>query len=492
VKNKKLILHFVCSFLLLSLGCNDKSGKLSNDTNDVGKNTDDVEVRLVYHEIDRLTQFTSGVRGLTSFVVEGDFAYVLYTPKDNCFKDNCRARITRVSITSNSQVESSDLFDTIGFEDPKHNHSTISIDGDGFIHVFIGMHNSKMKYYRSTASVDQIIDFKKVSFSELSSTLPHYSDKGLDTKLYTYPISASMSNGDVVLVARRTSLYLKGTSLVEDHLTLPFCSPNLVSQPCIAENQTGERQDLYHYSLADDRWLFHSIKGVSVDQINPNDPKGRNAYLSDIYADQHGNMHIATVWSKVHRGDNTFQKGTYLKFSLDGKFYSAEGVEVATPINVDGKQVDLFYSGEQQWSDVTSEIQAPKININSQGNPVISFAYNTNDFSQEEPVYLQRVSTWDGSTWVRSRPIQSVDNHTSAPISYTSNRVNLYMRCKFTSEVCEAGKVSIYSSFDDGHSFTEKMVLPLKFSGTPISIINLDSFRDVYITSKYIYVVVYK
>ncbi|WP_242203555.1 BNR-4 repeat-containing protein [Aestuariivivens insulae] len=396
-------------------------------------------------------------KNAASFAYHENIAYVLYVDNNVVNDSIYPGKICSYNLDTGEVIRSSFDFPTLvtntASSDEGHNQSAIAVDGDGFIHVWIGMHNHKMKYWRSNDAYD--IE----NFTDYGSSMPGYNDTGWytdlpegnddDEKLYSYPYAATTTNGDVFVILRRTANY----------------------------TQTHERQDLYHWNNITKTW--------SMDLVGKQ--HGKNAYMSTLFADNNNNLHIVTAWSQLHSGDNTFQRGTYMRYDVDlDKYFKADGTEVSVPMSVDGSDADLFYPGEAVWDDTTCEIQTPRVTVNSQGQPVVMYPYNTaNNFSQNNPDYVINIARWDGSSWVRVDDIlsESVKNHYRPPMSFTGGWVNVYAR-----DINNVGLLT--SSYDDGATFDTPG--PLTGGGnSPVAVLNYSPDTDLYINKRILYKVIY-
>lgn len=399
-------------------------------------------VFLQAQTVTQVVEYTPGQSGQPALALDGDYAYVLYTDGSSY-----KGRICRENLVTGSTNWSGDLFNTIAPGDASHNGAAIAVDGDGHIHAWIGMHNHKMKYYRSNTPGSY------TSFTDRSSTMPGYSDTGLDEKRYTYPAAVTATNGDVIFIARRTGLFIDGSGRLR-------------------ESQQNEKQDLYHWDDSSNTWTLLTVK----------EQTGKNAYMSNLNTDENNNVHIVTAWSQLHSGDNTFQRGTYLRYNITaGTFHKADGTQVSIPVNVDSADADLFYPGEQPWGNTTCEIQTPQVTLNGLGNPIVAYPKNTNNYSQNNPDYVLNVATWTGSAWVTNTNIQDVRNHERPPITYTGGWVNTYGR--------DSSKSYIQSSTDNGLNFTQ--TLQMNDGGEPYHAWQYSPNTDIFINWRRIYKVVY-
>ncbi|MFB9056871.1 BNR-4 repeat-containing protein [Mariniflexile ostreae] len=398
-------------------------------------------------------------RNEASFAYHNNLVYILYV--DNVADDSLGgmywARICRYNLDTGAKDWSGNLFHTIatdnrnGDNDEGHNDSTIAVDGDGYIHVWIGMHNDKMKYYRSLSPGAY------TSFGDFGNTFPGYNDTGLELKTYSYPVAATTTNGDVFVILRRTAWYYKNGEL--------------------KGLQHNEKQDLYHWNNTTKTWTMDLVKKQD----------GRNAYMSNLYADNDNNLHIVTAWSQKHSGDNTFQKGTYVRYDVSAnKYYKADGGQVNIPIDVDTADADKFYPGEHVWGDAYTEIQTPQVTVNSLGHPVVMYPYNTApNFSQTNPSYVVNIATWNGASWTRVDNIlsENIANHTRPPMTYTGGQINVFSR-----NINNVGQLT--SSSDEGITFSAPVAL--KGAGnSPVQALNYSPNTDLYINKRELFRVVY-
>ncbi|WP_258103483.1 PKD domain-containing protein [Marinoscillum sp. MHG1-6] len=356
-----------------------------------------------------------GLAGRPDLAHIGDKIYVLYT--DNTTYMGC---IAQYDLSNGSTTKNENLFPTIGQEDSSHNDAAIAIDGDGYIHVMIGMHNHKMRYYKSQHKHDYFADFDALEFDTLGSSMPGYNDTGIHEKFYSYPSAVTASNGDVAFILRRTGFILQQ-----------------------GDSQNFEKQDLYHYDLSTGQWSMTMVKGKYAVDTLPGGGNFPNAYMSRLYADDSNNIHIVTAWSWFHNGNNTFQRGTYLKFDVDqNTFHKADGTEVTDklPIFVDDTDgsVDFFYNSGIPWRKNFLELQTPNVTVNELGYPIVSFARNwepslskgadSKDPNLPDPVMFRTISAWDGYKWVLNDSLATEKAGGRPDITYTAGQLNTYSR----------------------------------------------------------------
>ena len=364
-------------------------------------------------------------KGNPSMAHQGDFIYILYT------EDNNKGRICRYSISDGQSVWSDDLFETIAPHDISHNDSAIAVDGDGYLHCWIGMHNRQgMQYYRS----DSPGDIK--AFSQCSDEMPQPDLRR------TYPWSCTSSNGDVFVIFRE------------------------------ARASDNEYQDLFHWNNKTKKWKRTSLLGI----------RGDSAYMSAIYADKENNVHIATAWSDYHFHDNHFQRGSYLRYDVtEDKYYKADGTEVTKfPIDHHSKDADLFYENQKDWGEI-EEIQTPRIAVNTRNQPVIVYPYTADDGGR----WTYRLARWDGEKWTHTEAYNTGTRYGRPLITLAGSLINIY--------ATDLSQKEIYgiTSLDDGanvHLASPLVEADYVFAKAAL---NIDDTTDFFISKRHLYKVVY-
>ncbi|WP_163931680.1 BNR-4 repeat-containing protein [Paraferrimonas sp. SM1919] len=423
-------------------------------------------------EVSKISRFVNDTSGSSSIAVADKHAYITYTDSADYL-----GKIVKVNIETGEVERSEQTFFTIGDGDRSHNDSAMAIDGDGFVHVWIGMHNHQMRYYRSNAP------YSIESFTNLSNsnTWASYDDtyndwqyiptpadgnktyyshikkdqnKNSDIRLYSYPHAVSLANGDIAIILRRAGIDLNGVN------------------GSIRDINFNEKQDFYYYDHKLKTWTEYELL----------QQQGKNAYMSKLYADKDSNVHIVTAWSQLHRGGNTFQRGTYLKFNSQNKtFHRADGKQVDYPLAADDPQMDHFYEWSGTWGDKTSEIQTPQVTLNSDGYPVVTYPYNINGFSQNNPLWVLRVSHFNGEKWVSTNGLDSLRNYNRPPLTNTSGMINI-----FSADLQK--NVTIHQSKDGGKTFDQFKLGKERY---PFHAIQVDATTDVFLSLNTLYKVVY-
>lgn len=234
-------------------------------------------------------------------------------------------------------------------DDVGHNQPSIAIDGDGYIHAFVSMHNDNWRYYRSNAPGDV------TSMVNRSSQMP---DQNLR---YTYPNLARGPGGDVYLIIR---------------VYLVWPGPG--------------HGRLYRWNNATNSWsrvaTFAAQDGFVV-------------YPDDI-ASAGGEIHIAWEWA--YGGASGLRHlGSYLVYNPStGQFRNAAGTPVSVPTTTTSPVVykPLGPHEELGCRRVSScpGVQSAKFAIDhATGRPLVAYRYRSNHG------YPWRVwlAEWDGGRW---------------------------------------------------------------------------------------------
>ncbi|MFK4806172.1 BNR-4 repeat-containing protein [Microbacterium sp. ZW CA_36] len=164
-------------------------------------------------------------------------------------------------------------------DDNGHSQPSIAIDGDGYVHAFVSMHNSGWQYYRSQEPGG-------IAMVDASGAMPD------QASVFTYPVPATAPNGDIYLLIRANP---------------------------------GERYmgNLYRYELASSAWT--RVATVA-------DQEGFTPYPDDLQVDANGRVHLLWEWTHVPGASGDRYDGTYLVYDpAAGTFEDVSGGEVTLP-----------------------------------------------------------------------------------------------------------------------------------------------------------------
>jgi hypothetical protein len=262
-------------------------------------------------------------------------------------------------------------------DDCGHNAPTVVVDGDGYVHAFVSMHNSAWHYFRSANPWDatQMVD--------RSAELP---DQG---GLMTYPVAARTPNGDVYLAVRAR---------------LP------------SDTVFGGR--LHHWDLATRTW---SAVGTFARQ-----PK-QWVYPDDLVTDHAGNVHLVYQWSYGSaRAVRHF--GSYLRYTPStGSFTNLAGAEVAVPTTTASRTVyQPLEQGESAvgWRPTAAGVQSAKLAVvPGTTTPMIAYRYRRIDGGSFEVRRARPV----GGRWVREVVYAGrYDTHAAVDITHDGSVVRVY------------------------------------------------------------------
>jgi BNR repeat-containing family member len=232
-------------------------------------------------------------------------------------------------------------------DDIGHNQPSLSVDGDGYIHVFASMHHNNWRYFRSASPGDP------TNMVDRSAEMP---DQGGQ---YTYPNTTSAPNGDVYVIIRA---YPNG--------------------------------GFYRWDNATDTW-----SRVATFAAHPN----YVVYPDDVESDASGNLHLAWEWA--HGGPNGLRHlGSYMRYEpATGQFFDAAGAPLAVPVGIDSTAVyQPLEPGESSTSvggpTNPAGFQSAKLTVDpATGYPIAAFRLRPTDGGN----FQVRLAQWDGTAWQR-------------------------------------------------------------------------------------------
>jgi hypothetical protein len=232
-------------------------------------------------------------------------------------------------------------------DDVGHYQPSISIDGDGYLHAFVSMHNNDWRYYRSTAPGDV------TTMVNRSTQLP---DQGGQ---YTYPNVSRAANGDLYLIVRS---YPQGR--------------------------------LYRWNNAANTWSRVAIFAAATNYV---------VYPDDVIGDSVGNIHIAWEWA--YGGANGLRHlASYLRYEpATNRFFTASGAQIAVPVTTTSPVVYQPLEGQELSTDRDNAsgppgVQSAKLAINlATMRPVAAYRYR----SAHGYPWRVRLAEWTGTAWRR-------------------------------------------------------------------------------------------
>ncbi|HEY8524702.1 MAG TPA: BNR-4 repeat-containing protein [Acidimicrobiales bacterium] len=232
-------------------------------------------------------------------------------------------------------------------DDIGHRQPTLAIDGDGYIHVFAGMHGNRWIYHRSARPGDP------TTMVDRSAQMP---DQG---GVFTYPNATRTPNGDIYLIIR-----------------------------------DGRHGRLYRWNDAADAWSRAATFASQTDHV---------VYPDDIVPDAAGDLHIAWEWS--YGGANGLRHlGSYARYEpATGRFFDAAGRELAAPIGTSSTAVyQPLVAGERQTDrggpGNPPGFQTAKLTIDpATGRPLAAYRMRVTAGGR----FQVRLAQWDGTAWRR-------------------------------------------------------------------------------------------
>lgn len=267
-------------------------------------------------------------------------------------------------------------------DDLGHNQPSIAIDGDGYIHAFVSMHNDDWRYYRSEHPGD---------VSSMVNRSVEMPDQGGE---YTYPNLTRDENGDVYLIIRA---YPDGR--------------------------------LYHWDNSANQWARAATFAADSNWV---------VYPDDIVAAD-GKLHIAWEWAYGSTG-GIRHLGSYMSYDpATGTFRNAAGSAMSVPANTGYPVVYRQPGGHDDTtcnSGTCPGLQSAKLVIDPDtGDPMVAYRYRSN-YSYPFRVWL---AEWTGSAWNNSLIYAGAyDTHAALGITAHDDDVRVYYAKKGTAQPNQA------------------------------------------------------
>jgi len=262
-------------------------------------------------------------------------------------------------------------------DDCGHNQPTVVVDGDGFVHAFVSMHNAPWHYYRSAepGSVTDMVD--------RSREMPHQAGR------FTYPVATRTPNGDVYLIIRGT----------------------------VDGSPSNGR--LYRWSNETNTWSSVLTFASQVKHW---------VYPDDLVADAQGDLHILYEWS--YGGARAVRHlGSYLRYSpTTGLLSNLRGDVLQAPVTTAAKAV---YQPLEQGETATggavntaAGIQSAKLAIvPGTSTPMIAYRYRR---ETSGPFEVRRARPY-GTGWRREVVYAGrYDTFAAIDITHSGDTVRIY------------------------------------------------------------------
>lgn len=288
-------------------------------------------------------------------------------------------------------------------DDIGHNQPSIAIDGDGYLHAFVSMHNNNWRYYRSAAPGDV------TAMVNRSTEMP---DQG---GMYTYPNVSRAANGDLYLIIRA---YPQGR--------------------------------LYRWNNAANTWTRVATFAAAANYV---------VYPDDVIGDAAGNIHIAWEWA--YGGANGLRHlASYLRYSpATNQFATASGTPVAVPVTTSSPVVYQPLEGQERATDRDDAsgppgVQSAKLAIRpATGRPLAAYRYR----SAHGYPWRVRLAEWTGTTWQRQIVYGgSYDTTAAVDVSAYGSGIRVYYAKKETL----TGDQAFAATRAAGGTWTETLLLP--------------------------------
>jgi hypothetical protein len=271
--------------------------------------------------------------------------YVAYTDADFLLT------VARQDLITGEWTKDTEIDRTIGYLDPSHNQIALAVDGDGYIHVWYGMHDFHgLRYARSNEPESVTTGFKvrRAEFPDVDES-------------YTYPHAATAPNGDIYFSIRNQWRYLP----------------------------------LFRWDNAQKTWTKLAVFASGHDTDNTE--QTYTPYLPWLFVDSTGNVHIKWDWA-FGSSRSERHMGSYALYKPDtGKFYRANGQEYQLPITVE--TADTFQPMPQGVTWDHEGIALSNMTVDAHNQPIISYAFSPRGNANQ---WEHRVARWDGTAWVRT------------------------------------------------------------------------------------------
>lgn len=273
-------------------------------------------------------------------------------------------------------------------DDCGHRQPSVIIDGAGYLHAFVGMHNSPWGYFRSEQPWDP------TTMVDRSGELPDQDG------LITYPVVTRTPSGDLYLAARVRQ----------------------VGSP------VGGR--LYRWDVVGRQWT--SVATFAAQSYHW-------VYPDDLVADDAGRIHLLWQWSYGGAG-GIRHLGSYLRYDpTTGAFSNAQGRAVPVPATTSSPVVyQPLSQGETAVgrSSGAAGIQSAKLAVvPGTSTPMIVYRLRTRDGGRFEVRRARPV----GTKWTRDIVYAGTyDTFAALDITHDGESVRVYYAKKNTRTIAQA------------------------------------------------------
>jgi hypothetical protein len=265
-------------------------------------------------------------------------------------------------------------------DDLGHNQPSLSIDGDGHLHLFVSMHHDNWRYYRGNTaeSIGDLVN--------RSSEMPDNPGQ------YTYPVLAR-TGGDLFLISR-------------------------------AQNGSGRAGRLYRWSNAGKSWTRTATFAYEA---------GKAVYPDDIKADSAGDLHITFEWLGLNAGGPIRHAGSYLRYRPStNQWTTAAGSVLAVPVTPSTAGVlfqpltanESFATDCSSGCETNAGYQAGKLAVDPASNrPQIVYRHKPTPGGN----WTVKRARWTGTAWaLETLYAGSYDTYAALGLTHDGSTVRAY------------------------------------------------------------------
>lgn len=297
----------------------------------------------------------------------------------------------------------------LAYFDRGHTQTSLAIDGTGQLQVFYGMHHNPIKYRASdqTGSITEGFNYKPGSEAFTGNS-------------YTYPNLTTAPDGTVYMIIRDSSY-----------------------------GRLGDGK-LFQYDSAHG-WSERSTFAAEDDST---------VYPDQVYADANGDLHIIWEWA-AGGPQGTRHLGSYTRYNPStDTYYKADGsAYLSAPFTTETADVFQPLEGGETYERGVHGFQSAKMTVDDVGNPMIAYAYSTN---QQSNGYEHRLARWDSDErhWVVSTVSDGPFTSEKPWISYSDGVLRYYTMLASDHELYTGNDdIFLLTSTDLGLSWSDPMAI---------------------------------